>query len=78
MYGGILRATGRGGNEILQVKPVKSVDTVSGHYNIWHVHRQLKLEEPMHPTFHKFIIINVLQPISKILHISFSAPFSRN
>jgi Integrase core domain len=42
--------------------------------DIWHAHRQLSLEEPMHPILHKSIIINVLWLISEILHVSFSAP----
>jgi hypothetical protein len=29
---GILRVTGQGGNQILQMKPFKSMDTICGHY----------------------------------------------
>jgi NitT/TauT family transport system substrate-binding protein len=43
--------------------------------DIWHTHRQLSPEEPIHSTLNKSIIINTLRPISEILHVSFSAPY---
>ena len=42
--------------------------------DIWHAHLKSSLEEPSHPTLHKFISINILWPIAEILHVSFSAP----
>ena len=45
--------------------------------DIWHAHLKSSLEEPSHPTLHKFISINVLWPIAEILHASFSVPEMR-
>jgi hypothetical protein len=44
--------------------------------DIWHAHLKSSLEEPSHPTLHKFISISVLWPIAEILHVSFSVPES--